>query len=399
MQFHDYATLQHQVAKLGKTPGYRRHARGMKAQDYRDFVIDFAQQELGREWDKSKSGLAVRAKTAFAEQVWAREQRPYYNIWPIVVDLAQSVSLDLPFSAVKPTFRAIVLRFARGHEPSCLTTALLFWSDDHVLVSCPVMNKGFAMEHRFGRDDKVEDWLARCSEIRDETTDPPQEMEDFVADGKAVCDILVRLFVFLGLLSHDDDLITPIVLSKDQERYTAMDDPDVQKWLEDRAARRAGRGFDLGKALQLHKENSPHWRNPHLCLFWIGPGRNQPIIKMRSGAVIQRVDMADVPTGYLGSEKENELDSIDEKSPREAISKSRRFDIMTRDGFRCQLCGATQEQGAILHIDHKIPLAKGGSNRDDNLWTLCDLCNLGKSDKTLSVAQGVKGVSPHQTSD
>jgi 5-methylcytosine-specific restriction endonuclease McrA len=104
---------------------------------------------------------------------------------------------------------------------------------------------------------------------------------------------------------------------------------------------------------------------------------------MRSGAVIQRVGMADVPTGYLGPEKENEPESIDEKTPREAFSKSRRFDIMMRDGFRCQLCGATQEQGAVLHVDHKVPLAKGGSNEGDNLWTLCDFCNLGKSDKTL----------------
>jgi 5-methylcytosine-specific restriction endonuclease McrA len=104
---------------------------------------------------------------------------------------------------------------------------------------------------------------------------------------------------------------------------------------------------------------------------------------MRSGAVIQRVGMAGVPTGYLGPEKENELNSIDEKTPREAISKSRRFDIMKRDDFRCQLCGATQEQGAMLHVDHKVPLPKGGSNEDSNLWTLCDFCNLGKSDKTI----------------
>jgi hypothetical protein len=116
----------------------------------------------------------------------------------------------------------------------------------------------------------------------------------------------VRLFVFVGLLSHNDGLITPIVLAKDQERYTETDDPDVRKRSQDRAARRAGRGFDVGKSLQLEREQSPHWRNPHLCLFWTGTGRTTPIIKMRSGAVIQRSSMAEVPTGYLGPEIENE---------------------------------------------------------------------------------------------
>ena len=118
-------------------------------------------------------------------------------------------------------------------------------------------------------------------------------------------------------------------------------------------------GLTLAEPLQLEKEKSPHWRNPHLCLFWIGPRRNQPIIKMRSGAIIQRVGMADVPTGYLGPEKEDELDSIDEKTPREALSKSRRFDIMKRDGFRCQLCGATQgkEQCCMLTTECRWPKA------------------------------------------
>jgi 5-methylcytosine-specific restriction endonuclease McrA len=93
--------------------------------------------------------------------------------------------------------------------------------------------------------------------------------------------------------------------------------------------------------------------------------------------------MAVVPTGYLGPEKEDEALNTDDKTPRESFSKSRRFNIMKRDGFRCQLCGTTQQQGARLHVDHKISLAKGGSNEDENLWTLCEGCNLGKSTKSL----------------
>ena len=104
---------------------------------------------------------------------------------------------------------------------------------------------------------------------------------------------------------------------------------------------------------------------------------------MRSGAVVQRVSMADVPTGYLGPETDEEMEIGPDQTPREPFSKSRRFAIMKRDGYRCQLCGKSQEDGAKLHIDHRIALAKGGSNEDENLWTLCLECNLGKSDSDL----------------
>jgi 5-methylcytosine-specific restriction endonuclease McrA len=38
------------------------------------------------------------------------------------------------------------------------------------------------------------------------------------------------------------------------------------------------------------------------------------------------------------------------------------------------------EQGVVLHVDHIIPWSKGGQTVDENLQTLCDRCNLGKSD-------------------
>jgi hypothetical protein len=40
---------------------------------------------------------------------------------------------------------------------------------------------------------------------------------------------------------------------------------------------------------------------------------------------------------------------------------------------------------ARLEIEHIIPLAKGGSNDETNLWLACPLCNGHKSDKTHAV--------------
>lgn len=66
---------------------------------------------------------------------------------------------------------------------------------------------------------------------------------------------------------------------------------------------------------------------------------------------------------------------------RRLMSDSLRYDVMKRDGFKCVLCGATASDGAKLHVDHIIPIAKGGKTEMSNLRTLCDRCNLGKGVK------------------
>ena len=63
------------------------------------------------------------------------------------------------------------------------------------------------------------------------------------------------------------------------------------------------------------------------------------------------------------------------------LTDSLRYDILRRDGFKCQICGSTAKDGVKLHVDHIIPVSKGGKTEPKNLRTLCDRCNLGKSDK------------------
>lgn len=60
-----------------------------------------------------------------------------------------------------------------------------------------------------------------------------------------------------------------------------------------------------------------------------------------------------------------------------------RFDVMKRDGFRCQLCGQSAHDGVALEVDHRHPKSKGGRYTKANLWTLCWECNRGKSAKSL----------------
>lgn len=65
---------------------------------------------------------------------------------------------------------------------------------------------------------------------------------------------------------------------------------------------------------------------------------------------------------------------------RERVPSGVRFQVLQRDGFRCQYCGRSpvDSPSVRLHLDHRKPVARGGTNDPDNLVTACSICNLGK---------------------
>lgn len=87
--------------------------------------------------------------------------------------------------------------------------------------------------------------------------------------------------------------------------------------------------------------------------------------------------MESVSRSHLDKATYNKLAAVE----RGDVSDSLRYDILKRDEFRCVICGASSKDGAHLHVDHIIPIAKGGKSVPSNLRTLCERCNIGKSDK------------------
>jgi len=68
---------------------------------------------------------------------------------------------------------------------------------------------------------------------------------------------------------------------------------------------------------------------------------------------------------------------------RSSVGVKLRREVFMRDRFRCQECGVHPDathRHVFLEVDHIIPVARGGTNRLENLQTLCDVCNAGKSD-------------------
>ncbi len=65
---------------------------------------------------------------------------------------------------------------------------------------------------------------------------------------------------------------------------------------------------------------------------------------------------------------------------RDPIESRLRHEVFKRDEYRCLECGKTNKD-TTLHVDHILPVAQGGSDELYNLQTLCQACNLAKSNR------------------
>lgn len=76
------------------------------------------------------------------------------------------------------------------------------------------------------------------------------------------------------------------------------------------------------------------------------------------------------------------LKLVDNKSKRH-IPLGLRYKVLKNNAFKCVACGHGVDDGAKLHIDHKLPFSLGGLTELNNLQTLCSECNLSKSNKHI----------------
>ena len=72
-----------------------------------------------------------------------------------------------------------------------------------------------------------------------------------------------------------------------------------------------------------------------------------------------------------------------EPSQRNRMTPTLRLAILERDKFRCCYCGRNAYDGVKLHVDHIVPVSKGGKTIKGNLQTLCEECNIAKRDKII----------------
>ena len=138
---------------------------------------------------------------------------------------------------------------------------------------------------------------------------------------------------------------------------------------------------NLIKALNRQKIDRPVM-NPRFIfeLAYSSPtGKN----KYNKTASYYKENLVSLAEKAIEDKKSQQLQTDLKMVERRKLNSSMRFKILKRDGYRCKICGFSAPDGANLHIDHKIPIAKGGLTVESNLWVVCAQCNLGKGTKKL----------------
>ena len=62
--------------------------------------------------------------------------------------------------------------------------------------------------------------------------------------------------------------------------------------------------------------------------------------------------------------------------------------MFKRDHFTCVYCGRSAPE-VVLHVDHVLPVAEGGTNDIGNLVTACADCNLGKGASIIDTGRNL----------
>lgn len=109
------------------------------------------------------------------------------------------------------------------------------------------------------------------------------------------------------------------------------------------------------------------------------PDGSTPISKM------SRVERKSAKAQKKAKEDQEIVEAVKASKPkRKGISPRLRAAILERDGYKCGACGLSlgeiRADGSVvkaLHVDHRTPVAQGGTDDESNLWVLCDGENLG----------------------
>lgn len=115
----------------------------------------------------------------------------------------------------------------------------------------------------------------------------------------------------------------------------------------------------------------------HKEIRWLGDyEQDQHIVDYRK-RIAQREKQYIVNPKYLIGCIESSYFVEEDILGRTNISGKYRHFILRLFNYRCADCGATNQE-TRLHIDHIIPISRGGSNKKENLQVLCRDCNLAK---------------------
>lgn len=243
---------------------------------------------------------------------WKFDRRPYYSIYPKIVDSLIKTPLTVACKDLKfPTpANTLLLRLARGHELDGIIKTIFISTvceetNTHnkiIFMLMERMDTNYEVALLSGRPDcTLEELITEKSQfsVDDSVVGVTEDgWEKHTAMG-------MRLSLGVALLDQDPEVIRPDVLERDRSRLDETIDPAVMQRLMDRAHQRGKVGWVIGECTDTEstREVAAHYRRGHWGFRWAGPGKSRLKWTKIKGSIVRRDKMTEVPTGYLDDEQ------------------------------------------------------------------------------------------------
>lgn len=243
-------------------------------------------------------------RQAILEKEWLDSKRPYYNVWPCIIPMMLKLRLDIPVDVIDQEFPALNLRMPLNHE-SGIKNILAHTSKVSESKGSKNLINGLVVMIDTGEKGPLNNDVHTFKIFpfnKGQTIEEAMEilpMHYSIMEGHPVSPDMITTAIKIVsttiLIGKDPELVSPDIITKDQEKYDQGDD-DTKKRLIQKAIQRGKNGYDLGKNIS----NIPHYRRPHLAIVWTGKGRTIPKVVLRSGSIVHRNQITTIPTGTLG---------------------------------------------------------------------------------------------------
>ena len=241
-----------------------------------------------------------------AQEMHASSRRPFYRVYPGVMTALLRLGIEkIDISQIRPPINGLALEFAEGYflRAASFEIANLMVAEfgEEVLfiefVHSDDRSGNKRGSFKFPRcNQSIFEWLQTI----------PQVEQDLMTQ------IMQIVFGVCMIPQSETDLIKPLVLNRDKEKFEATGD---LKYI-DRVKRNGVHGWELGRDIPTPEEmeifrkqtgeqgrKSPHWRTGYFAIRHTGEGRVVPVIRWIKETFVNKDLWKEVPHGYYGEEK------------------------------------------------------------------------------------------------
>ncbi len=266
----------------------------LKAIEYYSKFLAVIDELDGQVPDKQLDDFVSTAIQVVSEAHWYSKGRPYYKLFPSILDCFLRLRLDIPVCELDIPEQTILVRMAEDHY--------LKTYDGNIACILVHVNK-----HNSKGPPYISFIDAQTTGYCGQSTLSLKEQKTFeqlirmqIGRLQSRVEQTYRVGLTVLLLANDPSIIQPDVLADDRQRFDASNDPAFRQRLIDKARKRGVVGWRIGEQY----ETIPHYRRPHPALYHVGKGRHDQRIVFRAGSIVHRQKLTEVPTGYLTEEGE-----------------------------------------------------------------------------------------------